>query len=471
MSPAGDRRSDMGREKEGQENRVMKKRLRFFFSMKFAIGILIVLVLACTVGSVIPQGNSLAWYSQNYSERIAGAVMLFGLNDVFHSGWFIVLTVILCANLLGCNLVHAPELIRRWKTGFDGQKRVDAEEAMLLRENLPVSQEEETPSRENETAGISRDPQKVFASLGFRKVQERKTAGGRDALYAVKNKIGIWGAWFCHLGMLIVIIGFALGQALKTETSVYGVPGQTKPVGDTSYALTIDDFDIALRDDETVEQYTAILTMTDTTTGESQTGEASVNHPVTLFGRKLYQNSTGWAAMLEISKGEEVIQENLLCVGEYARVEDLPDLVVTLAGFYPDYVQTGDGKPGTASSKLNNPAFLYRLYYKEQVLGMNVLPADEIITVEDYTMRFKDPRSYTMIQIKRDPFTPIAAAGGLVILCALILAFYVRTAELLALRKEDGSWVFAGYSRKGGAEFQESVKAAIQEAGEALTGS
>ncbi len=435
--------------------------------MKFAIGILIVLVFACTLGSVIPQGNVISWYTRNYSEQIAGAIMLFGLDDVFHSWWFVLLTVILCANLLGCNLIHFPKLMKRYRNGFQAQARVDSSEKAVLQDMKP----DETPAEEKDEtgegalvktagapAGFSRDPGALFASLGFRRIEEVKTASGRSAVYSVRNKIGIWGAWLCHLGMLIVIAGFALGQSFQTETSVYGVPGQTRPVEGTPYTLTIDDFEIGLREDETVEQYTASLTMTDTESGRSQSGKSSVNSPLSLFGYRLYQNSTGWAATVEISKEEEVLQEEILCAGEYVPVKDMPDLVITLAAFYPDYAPDEQGRPMTVSSALKNPAYLYRIYYKDQVLGMNVLTGDDVITVEDYVVRFKDPQNYTLIQIKRDPFTPVAAAGGLLVLLSLILAFYLRTAEIWAIETEEGKWAVWGFSRKGGREFLDAVR-------------
>ncbi len=170
----------------------------------------------------------------------------------------------------------------------------------------------------------------------------------------------------------------------------------------------------------------------------------------------------------------------LRCV--YVSVKE--GLSVMLSAFYPDYVQGADGKPGTASSKMNNPAYLYRLYYQNEILGMNILGAKEAITIDEYTIIFTDPQSYTLIQIKRDPFTWLAAIGAGIVMIALILAFYLRTAEVFALKKpaddavsetaQDvdgllagntaqnsdaaGSWEISGYSRKGGAEFIDKLK-------------
>lgn len=416
---------------------VIKRAGNFLCSMKFAIILLLVLIAACTAGSLIPQGEVSSWYTSAYPGQLSYAILLFGLDDVFHCPWFVVLTLFLCANLLGCNVLRFPALYRRTRTGFDGEKRLKSwnGKAVLTMDSAPDA---------------------LFAAMGFRSVESGTVPAG-EYRYAVRNKAGLWGAWLCHLGMLIVIAGFGFGQMLKQEYTVYGVPGQTKPVGDTGYELTIDSFDISLREDETVEQYTAGLTMTDAS-GAAKSGEASVNSPLSLFGMKLYQNSTGWAATADVYKGEEKLQEALLCAGEYALIKGQEELAVSLTAFYPDYVASPeDGRPMTASGELNNPGYLYTLYYQNQVLGMNVLTGDDKITVEDYTIVFRDPQQYTLIQVKRDPFGWLAAIGGVTVLAALILAFYLRTAELWAVLGEDGLWHIAGSSRKGGALFLEEL--------------
>ncbi len=426
--------------------RKVRRAARALFSMRAALAILLLLILACVAGSVIPQGEIAAYYESAYPGRAGWLILLLGLDDVFHCAWFAILTAFLCANLLGCNLLRFPALIRRTRTGFTPERclsRWDGEAQV-------------------ETAGA---PDALFRRMGFGRVRALRDGEGRECRYAVRNRIGAWGAWLTHLGMLIVILGFALGQMFAVSYSVYGVPGQTKAVGDTGYELTIDDFEVGLRDDETVEQYTARLTLTDTRSGNRTSGEASVNHPLKRFGMKLYQNSTGWAADVRVWRGEELTQQAVLCAGEQLAVEDMEGLVLAFNAFYPDYATDASGAPYTASSRLNNPAYLYTLYYQGRVLGMNALPAGERITVEDCSIAFDAPRSYTLIQIKRDPFTWLAGVGGGVLLLALFVAFYLRTEELWAVRREDGSWAVAGRSAKGGALFQEKLKRLAKQTG------
>lgn len=416
----------------------LKKVGKLLFSMKTAIAILILLIVACTVGSLIPQGELDAYYTGYCPEKVGMLILLLGLNDVFHCWWFIVLTVFLCVNLLGCNLLHFPGLWKRTREGFSLEKRLKAWNG--------------TPD-----AVVKGEPEKLFEKLGFRNVQTSTGSDGVNYRYAVRNKAGLWGAWMTHLGMLVILLGFGLGQMFTVKYTVYGVPGETKPIADTGYQLTIDDFRITLREDETVEQYTATLTVTNPATGESGSGEASVNHPMNLFGMKLYQNSTGWAATVEVTKDGEVIQEEILCAGEHLAVKNQEELVVAYNAFYPDFVMGANGMPATASPEVNNPAYLYTLYYQGGVLGMNVLPQGQIIDVQPYTIRFSNPQQYTLIQIKHDPFTWLTMIGGILILVALMLAFYLRTEELWAVEQADGSWLVAGYSRKGGILFHDTI--------------
>lgn len=419
----------------------LKKVGRFLCSMKTAVFLLLVMIAVCVAGSILPQGEIESYYTGYYPEKVGYLILLFGLNDVFHCWWFTAITLFLCVNLLGCNLLRFPVLVRRMKQGFSLERRLKA--------------------WDHSGVIIDTEPERCFEKLGFRKYC-KVSENGCSYVYAARNRIGIWGAWLTHLGLLIIIIGFGLGQMNTVKYTVYGVPGQSKNVGDTEYTLAIDDFEIALREDETVDQYTTQLTITDVNTGEKRSGKVSVNAPLSLFGMKMFQNSTGWAATVEIWKGEKKLTEEILCAGEHIAVPEMSDLVLAFNAFYPDYAQGDDGMPYTQSSALNHPGYLYTLYFQEGVLGMNVLETGECITVEDYRFIFRDPQPYTLIQIKRDPFTFLAAVGGVVILFALILAFYIRPEEIWAEKQDNGSWLAAGYSKKGGVLFQENLKEEIE---------
>ncbi len=417
----------------------MKKALKFLSSMRFALILLLILIIACAAGSLVTQNQTLAWYTQRYSERTAALLVAAGLDDVFHSWWFIVITAFLCINLFLCNLVRLPSLVRRFKEAADPTCIAGAQAAVSLR-----------------CRGSRDEVKRLFEKTGFSWKE-----GPDGSCFAQKQRIGLWGAWVCHLGILIVILGFGLGQILKQEYSVYGVPGQSKPIGDTPLILTIDDFTVDLRDDDTVRQYRTDFTVRNASDGTSRSGSTGVNAPCSLYGMRFYQNSTGWAADIHILKDGELLQEETVCAGDFTAVSDKPELVIYLNAFYPDYVLE-EGTPKTRSSDLNNPAYLYSVYYQGRMLGMNALMQEEELTIDEYTVTFSDPRSYTLIQIKRDPFTPAALIGGLLTLAGLFLAFYLQAAWIRACRVEEDEWLIEAASRKGGAIFNERLKEEAQ---------
>ncbi len=429
----------------------VKKTWKIISSMGFAIGLLVILAVSCALGSFLPQGETYAAYAEAYSERTAGWIVALGLDDVYHSPWFLAMAAFLCLNLLACNLVRIPQILRRFRAAGEMPRTAAAAEAAA--DQLTAACRD------------SHQAEEWMHSLGFRKIRTGTTEDGRECRYGVRGRAGLWGAWVCHLGVLLLILGFGLGQTMKQEYTVYGLPGDSLQVGDTSYVVTIEDFTVDLREDDTVEQYTADITVRDVSTGESHRDTTSVNSPARMFGLTFYQNSTGWAAGIRVDKNGELLQDENVCAGDYLTVADLPDLVIMLTAFYPDLRMTDQG-PVSASSALNNPGYLYMVYYQGQVLGMNVLTEGEQVTIDDYTVTFHDPQNYTLLQIRRDPFTPLALLGGLVTILGLLLAFYFPLTQVWAV--EDGSgeelngWTVRGRCPKGGILFRERFKEVTQ---------
>ena len=102
-----------------------KKIWNFLGSMQFALLLLLILVVACTAGSLIPQQEIENYYFSNYSEVFANFILAVGLNNVFRCWWFVLLVILLCINLLLCNLLRFPQLVRRTRQSFGPQPRLE----------------------------------------------------------------------------------------------------------------------------------------------------------------------------------------------------------------------------------------------------------------------------------------------------------------------------------------------------------
>ena len=412
----------------------MKKLWKFLGSMRFAIILLVILAAACAGGSFLTQGLTYGEYAALYSERAAGMILGLGLDDVFHAWWFLVLTAFLCGNLLLCNLIRLPQLIRRTKEAADPAKL--GAPAVTLE-------------------GV-RDPKALLAKLRMPKAAEATDAEGRRMLVSVQNRVGLWGAWVCHLGIFLLILGFALGQMTKEEFTVYGVAGEVKPLADTELAVYFADFQVTRAEDGFAEQYEATLEVYDLSGTEEelqgQTITASVNHPGSAYGYKFYQNSMGDAAKLTVRRDGETVQEGWLCAGEGTYLMDTP-LSVFLQAVLPEDEADPEGQTRSGCA--------YLVYVGEELYTMSVRAVGELIPdFAPYEVSFTAVGNYTLIQVKRDRFTPLALAGGLLTLLGLFLAFYLQTRKVWAIQTEDGAWTLHASSPKGGALFADRVKEA-----------
>ena len=357
----------------------MKKIGKFLSSMPFAITLLVLLAAACAFSSTVSQGQAYEYYAAQYGERTAGLILALHLDDAFHSWWFIGLSAFLCLNLLCCNLIRLPGLLKRVRA-FAKPDGTTASNA----------------TAEAEGTG---DPRRLFAALHMPSVRE----GEKGRLYATGNRAGFWGAWVCHLGILLLILGFALGQITMKQYTVYALPGQTKGMDDSGLQVTVDDLQILRAESGAVQQYTAALTVSDPVNHTEEKGTTGVNAPANLYGYKFFQNSVGWGADVRVLKNGQELQKEGLCVGEFFAIADKPELVIYFPAFYPDY--SGEPKQSDPSLPVKDPAYLYQVYYQGQILGMNILKAGEELTIDEYTVLFENPRNYTLLAVKRDVFT------------------------------------------------------------------
>jgi len=409
---------------------VLKKIGKFIASMKFAIILLVVVAIACVIGSLVPQGEQFSVYRDSYSERAAAFILAFRLDDVFHSWWFITLVSLLCLSLLLCNLTRVRALIQQTKEAA----RFDSALAS-------------TPSA---TADGVTDPEAVLKRLHFFRPL-KTTADGRDALFAYRNRLGFWGAWVCHVGILLIVIGYALGQMTLFSASVYGTPGQTKPIEGTPYEVTVDAFSTVVNDAGFVEQYVSALTVRNTDGTEAQSGTASVNHPAVLHGMKFYQTASGTATRVTISENGVPFESADLCVGEELTISFLPGLSLYLNAYEEDH----DGVP----------AYQILFFYNNQHFetGRNYFSPGSGITLGDYAITFSDPLEYTLLRVKKDSFSWLVLVGAVLTAVGLFFALYVVPETVWAVRNEDGTWTVNGKSKKLAPLFREQFDRAVSE--------
>ena len=264
----------------------------------------------------------------------------------------------------------------------------------------------------------------------------KTTVDGKDVLFGCRNRLGFWGAWVCHIGIVMIVLGYAFGQMTLFSTEVYGTPGQTNPIENTPLEVTIDGFQIDRSETGFIEQYVSTLTVRNAETGEAQSGTSSVNHPAVLLGYKFYQTASGSATRVTIAENGVPFESADLCVGEELTIDFLPGLSLYLYAYEPDH----DGRP----------AYQILFFYNGQHMdvGKSYFAPGAVIDISPYAITLSKPIDYTLLRVKKDSFAWLVALGAVLTSLGLFFALYVVPETLWAVKDDDGTWTVNGRSRK-----------------------
>ena len=412
----------------------MKKLGRFLSSMGFAVALLVLLAAACALSSLVEQGLTREAYEVRYGSGMASVIMALQVNDAYHSVWFIALSGFLCLNLLLCSVLRFSSFLRRYRQEKD-------------------SAAVNTPGNLGETE--TEQPEQVFRTMRLTPLR-CTDAQGKEALFASGNRVGVWGAWICHVGVLLLIAGFALGQITMQESVIWGIPGDTRILEGTGIEIVIDDFRTETREDASIAQYVTEITVNDPAAGRPEKATISVNNPADAGGFRLYQNNTGTAVSASVKRdGKETQRKTLLPQQAMAEsvlgLEDQPEYAFYFAGIRKMQEEGQEDQTLYVMDLYRNGVFQQSYYYVGE--GVATVGGDEITF---------SPRTFTLLAARKDSFAPMALLGGIITLLGLARAFLFQPRALWAVRGEDGKWSLRGRCRKGQALMQEQLEAAVR---------
>jgi cytochrome c biogenesis protein len=190
-------------------------------SMRFAIALLVILAIACIIGTVLTQEDPYVNYVNQFGPFWADIFRSLGLYDVYGSWWFMLILVFLVISVSLCVIHNAPKMIidaRSWKD------RVREGSLRAFRHNSEFHAP--TISCVNTAELLTR----LGRQLGY-KVVTRKTgtgeliAGKRGAL----TKLGYISA---HAAIVVICVGGLLDSNLPVEFQMW-ISGKTATELDT----------------------------------------------------------------------------------------------------------------------------------------------------------------------------------------------------------------------------------------------
>ena len=383
-------------------------------SLRLTIGLLIVLAFASIFGTVIPQNASEEEYLQVYKFTTYKILKILGFLDMYHSGWFIFLLVLLCLNLIACSF---------------GRFRLTLRLLSLSRERLEDSEWKSlSPKRTLTLRGRPADwISHVREALprNFPSPQAREENGAQH-LFAEKGKPSRFGVYFVHLGVLVILTGALIGFFYGFRGNINIAEGETADritlrnrhqIPLPGFKLKLEKFTVTFYSTGAPKEFKSVVTIRE----GNQTVRNEpirVNHPLSYKGLSFYQASYGVAG---VEKAVLIIKEKA-SGKEYtvdARVgvkTEIPGRKESflLARFIPDAQGLGPAFQ-VLSFEPNRP--------HENFLVLQNHPEMEDRRTGPYQFRIQEiiPQYYSGLQVNKDPGVPLVWTG-----CALmIIGFYM----------------------------------------------
>lgn len=350
---------------------MFKKITNFISSMKFGMILLILIIICSLAGSFIPQGYDNSFYEEEY-HQLSNTLLLFQLNNVFRSWYFISLMTFLCINLIFCSIIRLKKTVRRSNQGLVIASSVICQPA---------------------------EPEYTDKVAGFLKAQRFKVYHSEDSTIYYKNTYGYYGSFLVHLSLLLILVFGTCAMYFTTMEDVDIMVGESAVLSDDT-KITVESFQI---EDEYGEiDYESILQITDKQGNVSEPVAVSVNYPFSFGGHKYYQQTYGFAGYIT------VVNKNIsnpLYMKENGFITLDGQDGIMYYGVYSDYIKNEDGSVSVIKDLgkgYSNPIYNVAIVENNTITEGMALPGTSY-KVGDVLYSFNNPVLYPGIRVKTNP--------------------------------------------------------------------
>ncbi len=445
QSMTANRELDSKLVKLGRMPQVFFKRevIPFLADLRLAIALLLVIAVFSISGTVIEQGQSLAFYQANYPESPAlfgfltwKVLLTLGLDHVYRTWWFLALLILFGSSLTACTFKRQLPALRWFSRtwNFYTQPRQF--------QKFALSAEFDRSSIEQLIPLLQQRRYRVFQQ--------------GDSLYAHKGIIGRVGPIIVHVGILVILLGGIAGAMtgfMAQEMIPSGQTFQIKNITDAGpfaapqipkdWSVRVNRFWIDYLPDGNIDQFYSDMSVLDKDGKEVKRKTIHVNEPLRYRGVTLYQ--ANWAI-----------------AGIQVRLNDSPVFQLPMAEldtggkgqlwgtWMPTKPDLSDGVSLVAKD-LQGMVLVYDMTGKL----VSTVRAGMSTEVNGITLKVLDLIGSTGLQIKSDPGIPIVY-GGFALLMLGVLMSYVSHSQIWALQ-QDGNCYVGGKTNRAQVTFEQEM--------------
>jgi len=458
---------------------IVDKIWNFFSSVKVGITLIILNLVAASIGTIFPQefyiNAATDELKKQYYEDLYGSIgslyYNLGLSDLYSSWWFQILVWLLGVSIIVASIDRGVPLHKNLKN-----QRVKRHENFMKRQRITAVGEPTTP--QDNTLNLVEEKLK---SLRYNVRREG------DSLMAEKNRFARYGPYINHLGLIVFLIGVTLRlvPGFHVDESIWVPEGEIRDVpGMPGYFIYNEDFILEMHENDQIQgeqlkqgvNVVAKNFQTDAILYKQQDGgvagqiddlevvkeeEIRVNHPLKHDGYAFYQMDYKLNELYKmhfaLTKKEtgESLGTIVIDLTEPETDYDLGNgYSVKILNYVPDFSGFENGEPQTASRFPNNPAFIFRMITPETPEGeMSFVAIQETIEPlgeTKYKMSFQsiETRDSTGLTIRKDSTIPVLFVGGFIFMLGVVIGSYWAHRRIWVEELPDGTIRLAAHTNK-----------------------
>jgi cytochrome c biogenesis protein len=411
--------------------------------LRLAILLLLAIAVFSVSGTVIEQGQSVAFYQANYPEDPAlfgflswKVILILGLDHVYRTWWFLALLILFGTSITACTFTRqfpALKAAQKWK--FYDQPRQF--------QKLALSAELDTGSLSSLTQLLQQRRYRVFP-------------GENNTLYARKGIVGRIGPIIVHVGIVIILLGSIWGAMtgfVGQEMIPSGESFQVRNIIDAGplaapqfpkdWSLRVNRFWIDYTPTGSIDQFYTDISVLDRQEQEVKRKTIFVNQPLHYRGVTFYQTDWGIAAIrIRINKSP-ILQLPMAQLNTNGNGRIWGTWIPTKTDLSAGVSLLAKDLQGTL------------LIYDAKGQLIDTLRSGMSTNINGVTLRIVEVVGSTGLQIKADPGIPIVYTGfGLLMLG--VLMSYVSHSQIWALQEGDRFYV-GGRTNRAQVAFEREV--------------
>jgi cytochrome c biogenesis protein len=417
--------------------------------LRLAIVLLLTIALFSIVGTVIEQGQSLAFYQTNYPEDPAlfgflswRVILIVGLNEVYRSWWFLSLLILFGASLTACTFTRQLTALRWFSRPWNFYTQPRQFNKLALSTEVPATTLDEVES------ALKQKGYRIFT---------------RDqALYAQKGIAGRIGPIVVHASMLIILAGAIWGslsgffaQELVPSGRVFQIRNifDAGPFAEAqipnNWAVKVNRFWIDYTAEGVIDQFYSDLSVINPAGDELKRKTIHVNEPLRYNGVTLYQADWGIASVRVRLNNSPVLE---LPMGQIATTGK--------NRIWGTWLPTNPEDTSKGVSLVATDLQGTLLVYNREGQLISTVRSGRSAVINGINVAIVELVGSTGLQIKADPGIPMVYLGFGLLMVGVVMS-YVSHSQVWALESE-GRLLLGGRTNRAQVAFERELLAVVE---------